>query len=196
MLPHAFILALASLTRISDAIPASAASVTKTSATTTLTSPAEASRALLFLYEAKPNKTSLLAAYIENGLTTVDLAEAAEFVETPLSGPNGDKNVNKGLPNPPVYPKAATDDAPYSLPEEELQRALYIPPTFQCDCNSQPLILVPGTGATGYISFQGNYIPLLNDSAIANPIWLNIPGFMLDDIQVHSSNPSDAVTFC
>lgn len=152
MLPHAFILALASLARTSDAILASAASVsTKISATTTLTTPAEASRASLSLYEAKPNRTSILAAYIENGLTTLDLAEAVEIVETPLSGPNGDKNVNKGVPNPPAYPRAAIDDAPYSLPEEELKRALYIPSTFQCDCNSQPLILVSGTGATGYL---------------------------------------------
>ncbi|KAH7027072.1 hypothetical protein B0J12DRAFT_704719 [Macrophomina phaseolina] len=41
-------------------------------------------------------------------------------------------------------------------------------------------------GAKGGESFGSNFIPLLTGVDYADPVWLNIPGFMLDDAQVNS----------
>lgn len=49
-----------------------------------------------------------------------------------------------------------------------------------------PAVLVPGTGAKGGETFGSNFIPLLTGVDYADPVWLNIPGFMLDDAQVNS----------
>lgn len=62
--------------------------------------------------------------------------------------------------------------------EATLRAAIHIPSTFQYGAEGapQPIILVPGTGSTGYLTFTGNYIKLLQGSKIADPVWLNIPG--------------------
>lgn len=48
------------------------------------------------------------------------------------------------------------------------------------------MILVPGTGDTGCFTFDGNFIPLLTGQSYADPVWLNIPDYLLDDIQFNA----------
>jgi hypothetical protein len=54
---------------------------------------------------------------------------------------------------------------------------------------------VPGTGNTGYESFNGNFIPLLTGVAYADPVWLNIPVQLLGDIQVNAEYVAYAINY-
>jgi hypothetical protein len=78
-----------------------------------------------------------------------------------------------------------TQRAPYSVTESQLRAAIQIPSSFTHG-KKPPVILVPGTGSTGCFSFTGNFIPLLAQRSYADPVWLNIPDYMLDDAQVNS----------
>jgi len=182
-----FLTVLATSLFQSNAAPAPdrrAASSTQFKATTTLTSVAQASDVLVAIYSNETTRKEYPIAYIEEGLTTLSLEEVEGIVAAPLKGPDSDTNHHSTKSHPAVYPKASSKDAPYDLSERDLQKAIYIPSSFQCGKNGQPVILVPGTGDTGYTSFIGNYIPLLQNSSFADSVWLNIPGFLLDDIQV------------
>lgn len=44
----------------------------------------------------------------------------------------------------------------------------------------------------GYITFIGNFIPLLQASTWADPVWVNVPGFLLGDAQVNAEYVSDS----
>ncbi|KAG5787463.1 hypothetical protein H9Q69_013467 [Fusarium xylarioides] len=109
------------------------------------------------------------------------------------SAENGNDNRN---PNPPksVYPKAASCDAPYSLSEDKLRSAIYIPDTFTYG-EKLPVILFPGTGATGWTSLRGNFIPLLTDVDWADPVRVNVPGLLLDDGQVNAEYAAYAINY-
>lgn len=98
-------------------------------------------------------------------------------------------------PDPPtsVYPKASCD-ATYSVPEDKLRAAIYIPETFTYG-NKTPVILLPGTGTTGYVSFAGNFIPLLSKSDWADPVWVNVPGKLLEDVQVNAEYAAYALNY-
>jgi pimeloyl-ACP methyl ester carboxylesterase len=98
-------------------------------------------------------------------------------------------------PDPPisVYPKASCD-APYSVPEDELRAAIYIPDTFTYG-EKTPVILLPGTGTMGYTSFAGNFIPLLTQSDWADPVWVNVPGKLLEDVQVNAEYAAYALNY-
>ena len=93
-------------------------------------------------------------------------------------------NVNPIEPSTPVYP-SLSGDAPYSQNEATLRRAIYIPSTFTYGKNGrQPLLMVPGTATPGGINWIGNYYPLLKNSPLVDPVWLNIPLETQIDIQV------------
>ncbi len=154
------------------------------------TVPSAASR-ISSLIEPRATESTIVEIAIdllEAGLTTDNAAQAFAFVDGVLDGENSETNVNLKNPKPAAYPKASPKDASYSLTEQQLRAAIYVPDTFQYGKQGapQPVILVPGTGATGYTTFVGNYIPLLQGSNIADPVWLNIPGYMLNDAQVNS----------
>lgn len=57
------------------------------------------------------------------------------------------------------------------------------------------MILLPGTGSTGYLSFSGNFIPLLSDTDWADPVWVNVPGQLLEDVQVNGEYAAYAVNY-
>lgn len=99
-------------------------------------------------------------------------------------------------PDPPksVYPRVADCDAPYSVSEADLRSAIYIPESFTYG-KKQPVILMPGTGTTGYISFQGNFIPLLTDVDWADPVWVNVPGNLLGDVQGNAEYTAYALNY-
>ncbi|KAF2423116.1 alpha/beta-hydrolase [Tothia fuscella] len=111
-----------------------------------------------------------------------------------LVGPNSENNLNLRSPAQPIYPKKSSTDAPYSLTEAQLRRVIYIPPAFTYGSKS-PVILVPGTGNTGYESFSGNYIPLLTGVSYADPVWLNIPEQFLGDAQINSEYITYAINY-
>jgi hypothetical protein len=57
------------------------------------------------------------------------------------------------------------------------------------------VVLLPGTGTTGYISFAGNFIPLLSGSDWADPVWVNVPNFLLDDVQTNAEYAAYAINY-
>ncbi|KJZ72440.1 hypothetical protein HIM_08109 [Hirsutella minnesotensis 3608] len=113
-----------------------------------------------------------------------------EGLESPMSE---HANSNPDPPKP-VYPRVARCDAPYSFSEEDLRSAIYIPDTFTRG-DKPPVLLVPGTASTGYISFAGNFIPLLTDVSWADPVWVNPPGMMLTDAQGSSEYIAYAINY-
>lgn len=150
--------------------------------------------------QASPTPNNLISAaakLVTQGLTTDNVVDALDYVNGLLTGENSERNNNPIEPNTTVYPKAKPEDAPYSLSEDDLRAVIHIPETFQYGKEGapQPIILVPGTGNTGYIAFTGNLIPLLQGSTTADPVWLNIPGFLLNDAQVNAEYVAYAINY-
>lgn len=160
----------------------------------------EASARLSSAIQAEPTGSSyenVAIDLIEAALTTENVKDFASFAAGLVDGENSSNNINPRIPVPPAYPRAGLTDAPYSQSEQTLRGAIYIPPTFKYGRPGapQPVILVPGTGNTGYITFKGNYIPLLQGSDIGDPVWLNIPGYLLGDAQVNSEFVAYAINY-
>ena len=169
-------------------------------ATASPTSTVEASSILSSIFETSPTPTTIyeaIAELVEEGLTTDNVEDVVDFVDGLLNGENSDTNVNLRNPAKPIYPEASKRDAPYDLSQAQLRAAIYIPDTFQYGAEGapQPVILVPGTGDDGYTTFVGNYIPLLQGSTIGDPVWLNIPGFLLGDAQTNSEYVAYAINY-
>lgn len=80
------------------------------------------------------------------------------------------------------------------MPETSLRSAIFIPETFTYG-KKPPVILFPGTGLTGYISFRGNFIPLLTGVDYADPVWVNMPSFLLEDVQVNAEYAAYALNY-
>ncbi|EMD00999.1 hypothetical protein BAUCODRAFT_191248 [Baudoinia panamericana UAMH 10762] len=160
----------------------------------------QASATLSAIFQASPTPNNLYAAIgelVAQGLTTDNVGTAAEFVEGALTGQNSEININLRSPSITVYPKANSSDAAYDLTEAQLRAVIYIPSTFQYGKKGapQPVILVPGTGDTGYTTFIGNYIPLLQGSTVGDPVWLNIPGYLLNDAQTNAEYVAYAINY-
>lgn len=136
----------------------------------------QASAALSSVFQAEPTPTNIYAAIAQlvgQGLTTNNVDDILGFVAGALNGDNSEVNVNLVNPLPTAYPKASASDAPYSLTQTQLRQVIRIPATFKYGRSGapQPCILVPGTGDTGYTTFKGNMIPLLQGSTICDPVW-------------------------
>ena len=110
------------------------------------------------------------------------------------TGENSMDNANPRNPLPPIYPKKQLSDAPYSISEAQLRGAIYIPSTFTHG-SKPPVILVPGTGAPGGITFAANFIKLLTGTSYADLVWLNIPDFTLGDAQVNAEYVAYAINY-
>jgi hypothetical protein len=110
--------------------------------------------------------------------------------------PVGENSINNNNPRPPVsiYPRKSSQDAPYSVSEDALRKAIYIPPSFTYG-KVRPIIMVPGTGSYGGIVFANNLRKLLTGSSYADPVWLNIPNAMLDDAQINSEYIAYAINY-
>jgi hypothetical protein len=164
------------------------------------TSVEEAQSAISDALQASPTPNNIVAAaakLVTQGLSTDNIVDALDYVDGLLTGENSENNNNPIDPITPVYPEANASDAPYSLSEDALRAAIHIPSTFQYGKEGapQPIILVPGTGNTGYLTFSGNIIPLLQGSAVADPVWLNIPGLLLNDAQIHAEYVAYAINY-
>jgi hypothetical protein len=121
-------------------------------------------------------------------------AQIGNAVQTYSSGCNSQNNNNAKNPATPVFPKKGPSDAPYSLTEAQLRAIIYIPSTFTYG-KVQPLVMVPGTGSEGCLTFQSNFIQQFTGSSIADPVWLNIPSFMLNDAQVNAEYVAYAMNY-
>lgn len=134
-----------------------------------------------------PNLYAIIGEMVAAGLTSDSVGDLLGSVQGASTGQNSHWNSNRRRPSPRAYPRANRRDARYRVSEWRLRAAIYIPSSFQYGRQGapQPAILVPGTGNTGYKTFVGNYIPLLQDSQIADPVWLNIPGYQLNDAQTN-----------
>ncbi|KAF1356893.1 hypothetical protein BDV97DRAFT_374505 [Delphinella strobiligena] len=164
--------------------------------TTTVTNTASAISSLSLLHSAAPsaNLYEFVASLVAEGLTTDSVTDALDFLDGVLTGENSMTNVNLKNPSASVYPKKSCGDAPYSLSESALREVIYIPSTFTYG-TVPPVILIPGTGNTGYITFQGNFIQLLTGTTYADPVWLNIPGYLLGDAQVNAEYVAYAINY-
>ncbi|KAK5733422.1 hypothetical protein LTR17_009667 [Elasticomyces elasticus] len=168
--------------------------------TATPTATSQASAALSSIYQSSPTPNNLYAAIgqvVAAGLTTNNINDTLSAINGGLTGQNSMTNNNPKNPSPAAFPKAGNSDAPYDLTEKQLRQVIYIPPTFQYGKKGapQPVILVPGTGDTGYTTFIGNYIPLLTGSTIGDPVWLNIPGYLLNDAQTNAEYVAYAINY-
>jgi hypothetical protein len=121
---------------------------------------------------------------ISNGLLTGSLAtELANAVL--LTGNNSETNVNPA-PKSVIYPKVpSSSDPAYDVSEASLRGAIFIPSTFTFG-QKPPVILFPGSGSTGYTAYTGNYIKLLSNVDYADPVWVNVPGYLVGDAQVNA----------
>jgi hypothetical protein len=123
-------------------------------------------------------------------------------LNTVLNGglPVGENSINNN--NPPagqvLWPRKKTpdaaNDAPYSIDEAELRKAIFIPPSFTYG-SKRPVIMVPGTASYGGTNFANNLRKLLSGTDYADPVWLNIPGAMLGDAQLNSEYIAYAINY-
>jgi hypothetical protein len=125
-------------------------------ATTTQTNAASAIAQLSSIHAAKPsaNLFEFVAAVAAEGLTANSVTDLLGLVDGLATGENSMSNVNIQKPKDTIYPKKGNDPK-YSVTESSLRAAIYIPPSFQGG-KVQPVILMPGTGATGYLTYVGN----------------------------------------
>ncbi|KAI7270228.1 hypothetical protein KC345_g7476 [Hortaea werneckii] len=103
-------------------------------------------------------------------------------------------NLNLIPPRRPIYPKALAADAPYSLSETHLRKAIYIPPGFTYG-RAPAVLFLPGTAALAGQNFGPNYGKLLKDRKVADPVYVNIPNENLGDIQVAAEYAAYAVNY-
>lgn len=136
------------------------------------------------------------ASLVSSGLVTDSVAAITKEVLGALTGENSHDNDN---PEPPttIYPQKGASDAPYSLDEAALRAAIFMPDDFYAKdkAGQLPVVLLPGTGNTGFITFQGNYIKLLQADSRFNPVWVNIPGYLLDDAQTNAEYAAYAINY-
>ncbi|KAH0541943.1 hypothetical protein GP486_008677, partial [Trichoglossum hirsutum] len=105
-------------------------------------------------------------------------------------------NVNTIEPSAPIYPSSSPADPLYSVEESQLRGAIYIPPTFQYGKGSkQTVILAPGTAIPAGTTYAHNFAKLLSQSTFGDPLWLNIPGYTLGDIQVTAEHVAYAIHY-
>jgi hypothetical protein len=108
----------------------------------------------------------------------------------------GENSIDNNNPKPPttIYPRKESGDAPYSLSQEALRKAIFIPPGFTYG-KKPPVLFVPGTGSYGGTTFSGNLRKLLTGKPFADPVWLNVPGAMLGDAQLNAEYIAYAINY-
>ncbi|KAI9763862.1 MAG: hypothetical protein M1840_009046 [Geoglossum simile] len=155
----------------------------------------EGIRALVQKEFSKPS-TSLIESAASLLLQGLDLGNIKDIVLKRDGGIDSTDNANTRDPPTVIYPKATSTDPPYSISESQLRSAIYIPSTFQYGAGSkQPIILVPGTAIPGGTTYANNFAKLLAGTSFADPLWLNIPGFTLGDIQVSAEYVAYAIHY-
>ncbi|KAI5362765.1 putative alpha/Beta hydrolase [Septoria linicola] len=103
-------------------------------------------------------------------------------------------NINPRPAFPPVYPQNGPNDAPYSLTEAQLRQIIYIPPDFTYG-RKPPVLFLPGTGALAGSNFGPNYAKLFRAQNVADPVFVNLPGQNLADIQIAAEYVAYAINY-
>ncbi|KAG8158485.1 hypothetical protein KVR01_011607 [Diaporthe batatas] len=136
------------------------------------------------------------ASLVSGGLVTDSVAAITKQVLGVLTGENSHDNNNPAPPTT-IFPQKGPSDAPYSVDEAALRAAIFMPKDFAAKdkAGQQPIVLLPGTGNTGFITFQGNYIKLLQADSRFNPMWVNIPGYLRNDAQTNSEYAAYAINY-
>jgi hypothetical protein len=97
-------------------------------------------------------------------------------------------------PGKRIYPRKSSSDPAYSVSEAKLRAAIYIPSGFTYG-DIPPLIMVPGTGSKGCLTFGANFLKQFTDSKFADPVWLNVPDFLYNDAQQNSEYVAYAINY-
>ncbi|KAL4963544.1 putative lipase [Aspergillus stella-maris] len=85
-----------------------------------------------------------------------------------------------------IYPKSK-EDAPYSVEEDDLRAAIYIPESFQYGKNrKKPVILVLGTAVPAGLTYYFSFGRLAEVVPEADVVWVNIPSTSSEDVAVTS----------
>lgn len=122
-----------------------------------------------------------------DGIATADLV-------SPTTAVGSTQNYNPKEPSVEIYPKKNSTDAPYTTPEADLRAAIQIPEFFTYG-ERPPVILVPGTGSYGGEVFAPNILKVLPGAPFADPVYLNIPGALLDDAQSNAEFVAYAINY-
>lgn len=166
-------------------------------------SPKTTNDVLNYLQKRYQNKDK--TGYISNGidyalngiLTTLTGAQGFRGA-TIAQGSQGINSFTNNNPAPPktIYPRAATSDPKFSLSESALRSAIYIPATFKASNAPNPVLLVPGTGAFGGVTYEGNFAKILQaNPSIGQPLWLNVPNALLMDAQLNAEYVTYAINY-
>ncbi|KAH8698311.1 hypothetical protein BGW36DRAFT_426023 [Talaromyces proteolyticus] len=137
-----------------------------------------------------------LTVAVEELLSQGLIGQVLDLLGTFLnSSLNSVDNDNPKDPETSIYPSKSPGDAPYTLDENTLRSAIYIPESFSYGVGGKiPVILVPGTfipaGVTYHFSFSK-----LGDYANLDPVWINIPGASLGDAQVNAEYVAYAINY-
>lgn len=168
------------LNDISAVFNAVLSEITTASPTATPTAIPDATSAIAGIFSADPTDlVDTAIQLIQNGLGPDGLEN---IYDTFSDASNSENNVNPDLRQESIYPQAAKDNPIYEQAESRLRGAISIPSSFTYG-QINPVILVPGTGLKGGISFETNLVKLLSNSSYGDPVWLNIPGNLLGDAQ-------------
>lgn len=189
--------------QLSSAASSSLSSLTKITPTAAApTNAQQLNSALQSIYTASfTNLAVPVASQVAAGLVGPTGTSLAGVVNSLLgtnpllpTGENSIANINLRAPAKAVYPQKGASDAPYSLTEAQLRAAIYIPPTFTYG-QKPPTLFVHGTASYGGSTFGSNLRKLLTGQSYADPVWINIPGAALGDIQVNSEYVAYAINY-
>lgn len=132
---------------------------------------------------------------------TIQKSLASKSVLDVLNGYSNnsiDSTNNTGNPAPSqtIYPSKSPNDAPYSVSQQDLQDAIYIPSSFSYGKNGKkPVILIPGTAVPAGITYYFSFENLAQAAPSADVCWVNIPGASLGDAQVNSEYVAYAMNY-
>ncbi|KXJ93619.1 hypothetical protein Micbo1qcDRAFT_220240 [Microdochium bolleyi] len=143
--------------------------------------------------------TALLESAVTLVLNGLGPTNLAGVLEQYSDGVNSEHNNNPREPPHPIFPQASgvsssSEDAPYSFDEAQLRGAIHIPDTFTYG-RKPPIILVPATGTKGGFTYQPNVAKLLSKEDYADPVWLNIPGWLLEDVPSNAEYVAYAINY-
>lgn len=118
--------------------------------------------------------------------------QCSNGTQNPLT--NSYNNNNRPVPASKQFYNRIPGDARFSVLESRLRAAMYIPPGFTWG-RKQPIVMSPGTGATGGVNFETNIGKLLAQEDFADPVYLNIPDALLSDAQISAEYVSYALQY-
>ena len=134
--------------------------------------------------------TDTMINYIDEPDTITDAVVAPTDPRDSFTNLNNPSNI------PGVhYPRFSDADPYYTIPEQALRAAIYLPPGFTSSTNRQVVLFIPGTGLYGHETFGPNLINIISQSGAADVVWLNVPGAMLDDIQSNAEYIAYAISY-